>query len=187
MAAYSVRSASRREDFVGVFRLVRSLAVYEKEPDAVVLDEETFIRDGMGRASKKDDESSGQSPLYSVFVVESTADNNNNDDNNNHFLGFALFYTNYSTWTGKCIYLEDLFVREESRGKGIGSSLLQALIGHAHSNDFARVTWQVLDWNKPSIDFYDRIGGEHMKEWWTYRMDRDRMLNYLTAQQDKPV
>ena len=86
--------------------------------------------------------------------------------------GFALYFHNFSTWLGKPgLYLEDLFVRESMRGKGIGKALLLHLAGIARDRGCGRMEWSVLDWNTPAIDFYKALGAEPMDEWTVYRLD----------------
>jgi GNAT superfamily N-acetyltransferase len=91
--------------------------------------------------------------------------------------GFALFFHNFSTFEGKPgIYLEDLFVRPEARGSGLGKALLKALAVLAVERDCARLEWWVLDWNEPAIKFYKKLGAKPMDEWTTFRVDGDALL-----------
>jgi GNAT superfamily N-acetyltransferase len=95
-------------------------------------------------------------------------------------VGFMLYFYNFSTWDAKPgIYLEDLFVLPEARKHGIGRALLQHLADIALENDCTRLVWQVLDWNKLAIDFYDRIGAAHQKEWFTYRMEEEAIKRFV--------
>lgn len=90
--------------------------------------------------------------------------------------GFALFFHNFSTFEGKPgIYLEDLFVRPEARGSGLGTALLKRLAALAVERDCARLEWSVLDWNEPSIQFYKALGAKAMDEWTIYRVDGDAL------------
>lgn len=90
--------------------------------------------------------------------------------------GFALFFQNYSTFTGTPgLYLEDLFVRPEHRGAGIGRALLARLAGIAVERGYARMEWAVLDWNTPAIGFYDRLGARPMADWTVYRLSGDAL------------
>lgn len=96
-------------------------------------------------------------------------------------VGFAIFYTNFSTFLGRPgIYLEDLFVLPEARGKGIGKKLLAHLAKLTQERELGRLDWAVLDWNKPSIDFYDSIGAKPLSDWITYRLEGDA-LKYLST------
>jgi GNAT superfamily N-acetyltransferase len=90
--------------------------------------------------------------------------------------GFALFFQNYSTWTGKPgIYLEDLFVRPEARGRGLGKALLVHLAGIACERGCGRFEWAVLDWNRPAIEFYESLRAKPMAEWTVYRLAGDAL------------
>lgn len=91
-------------------------------------------------------------------------------------LGFALFYNNYSTFLGKPgLYLEDLFVKPEERGRGVGKQLFAELASIARKRGLARLEWWVLDWNKPAIDFYDSLDAEAMDDWTVYRLSGDAL------------
>ena len=95
-------------------------------------------------------------------------------------VGFALFFYNFSTWTGKKgLYLEDLFVLEEYRKQGFGKFLIKTLGEIAIKEDCARFEWQCLDWNKPSIDFYLSLGAKPMNEWTQYRLEGKSLLNIV--------
>lgn len=94
----------------------------------------------------------------------------------NNPAGFALFFHNYSTFLCKHgIYIEDIYVREKYRGKGYGKYLLQSICSIAKDRDCGRVEWWCLDWNKPSIDFYLKLGAEAMSEWTVYRLNRQKI------------
>jgi GNAT superfamily N-acetyltransferase len=142
-------------DVPEVLRLIRELAAYEKEPDAVVTTEADLERWVFG-----DD------AVASVLVAELEG----------RTVGMALWFRNYSTWTGRPgIYLEDLFVEPEARGSGLGKALLVELARIAVARGYARVEWAVLDWNQPSIDFYESLGARPMDEWTTYRLTGDAL------------
>lgn len=97
-------------------------------------------------------------------------------------VGFALFFTNYSTFVGKPgIYLEDLFVQPEMRGKGIGKKLLLEIVKLAKERNYGRVEWSVLNWNTPAIDFYKKLGAVPMDEWTVYRLTEEK-INELSSQ-----
>ena len=133
-----------------ILELIRELAAYEREPDAVknsvaVLTEQLF----------------GDNPAIFANVVEEQG----------AVMGFALWFLNYSTWEGTHgIYLEDLYVRPEARGRGYGKALLQELARTAVERGYSRVEWAVLKWNEPSIGFYRSLGAEPMDEWDTFRL-----------------
>ena len=93
-------------------------------------------------------------------------------------VGLALFYYRYSTWKGKSIYLEDLVVSEQFRGKGYGKALLDAIVGEAKKVSANQVCWQVLDWNKPAIDFYKSLNANLDGEWINCRLTKDQIERY---------
>ena len=140
------------DDAATVVRLVKALAVYEKEPESVVeMTEDSFRAHGFG-----------ERPYFECLLAELDGE----------AVGLALYFHNYSTWAAKPgIYLEDLFVEERARGHGLGRALLEALARVAQARDCGRLDLSVLDWN-PTRDFYNRIGMKHMAEWLTYRLDR---------------
>lgn len=95
-------------------------------------------------------------------------------------IGFALFFHNFSTFVGKSgIYLEDLFIKEAYRGEGYGKKLLLHLVNIAKQRNCGRVEWSVLDWNKPAIDFYNKLGAKAMDEWTTFRLDAEAIDNLV--------
>jgi len=132
------------KDLEKVLELIKELAIYEKEPDAVNISVEELKRDGFG-----------DNPLYGLYVGETE----------NGIVGIALYYNRYSTWNGKVLYLEDLIVTESERGKGYGRQLLNAIITEADKQNCRLCIWQVLDWNEPSINFYKSIGAELDESW----------------------
>ena len=139
-----------RDDVADIRRLIRALADYEKEPAAAVVTEADLLRDGFG-----------EKPLFKVVMAEWEG----------AVVGFAFYFYNYSTWQGRPgLYLEDLFVMPSHRGKGIGKALLVHLAQIALRENCGRFVWQVLDWNTPSIQFYESLGAVVMKEWLTMRV-----------------
>ncbi len=141
--SFIVRKATR-EDIPRTLELIKELAVYEREPDAVVVEAKELIRDGFG-----------ENPAYGLFIGETEK----------NIVGIALYYFRYSTWNGKVLYLEDLIVTESERGKGYGRKLLNAILKEADNQNCRLCTWQVLDWNEPSIDFYKSIGADLDEGW----------------------
>jgi GNAT superfamily N-acetyltransferase len=132
---------------------VRELAEYERAPDAVVATEADFLRDGFGPNAK-----------FRAEIAEQDGAP----------AGFALYFYNWSTWLGRPgLYLEDLFVRPTFRGRGIGKALLLHLAQVAAREGCGRFQWQVLDWNTPSIEFYESLGAKRMGEWLTMRVEGD--------------
>ena len=138
-----------------ILELIRELAVYEKlESDAVAKPEDLATH------------LFGPRPYAECLLADGAG----------MVVGFALFFHNYSTFRGKPgIYLEDLFVKPENRGHGHGKALFAELARLAVERDCARLEWAVLDWNAPSIAFYERLGAHPLNEWTTYRLTGDAM------------
>ena len=124
-------------DCPGMLELIRELAEYEKAPEEVTVDPKHFEESGFG-----------ENPVWWAFVVEDATFN---------IIAFALYYIRYSTWKGQVMYLEDILVTESMRGKGIGRILIERLKEEAREKGFKRITWQVLDWNEPAINFYKKF------------------------------
>ena len=154
---FKIRKATKH-DMKEVLELIKELATFEKEPGAVIIDENDLIRDGFGNT-----------PSFSCLVGEI----------NGHIEGMALFYFRYSTWKGKTVHLEDLIVREKFRGIGLGSGLYTAVIKFAAEEKVKRTEWVVLDWNKTAADFYQRSGAKVLESWDTVQMDAKAMHEYL--------
>ena len=138
-----VRSAVR-EDMVAVHQLIGELAAYENAPHEFTLTLAELLEDGFG-----------QNPVYRCLVAEV----------DHQIVGMALYFTKYSTWKGKCIYLDDIVVQESFRRNGIGSLIFQKLRAIAREEKAQRLEWQVLDWNEPAIQFYKKWGAELDSEW----------------------
>lgn len=147
----------RREDVPRVYALIKELALYEKAPEQVTLSLEELEQDGFG-----------PNPIYGLFVAEK----------NDKVVGIALYYEKYSTWQGRCIYLEDIVVTEQERGKGIGHQLFQAVIGVAKARNSARMEWQVLDWNEPAINFYKKYNANLDGEWYNGKLTRKQIQDF---------
>lgn len=147
------RSAERKDTAL-ILRFIKELAEYEKMLNEVVADEptlETWIFD--------------QKKAEVIFAVKDGKE-----------VGFALFFHNFSTFLGRAgIYLEDLYVRPEYRGKGYGKAILRKLAQIAVERGCGRLEWWCLDWNKPSIDFYLSLGAEPMSDWTVYRIAGDTL------------
>jgi GNAT superfamily N-acetyltransferase len=151
----TVRPA-RPDDVPVLLQLVRELAAYEREPDAVVATEELLHEALFGAA-----------PTASCHVGTGP---------DGAVLGFALWYVTFSTWTGRPgMWLEDLFVRPEGRGTGLGRALLQALAAVCVERGYPRFEWWVLDWNEPAHGFYRALGARPQDEWTTWRLDGDAL------------
>lgn len=144
-----IRSATP-EDLPTILVLVRELADYEREPDAVVATE-AGLHDALF----------GPEAFATCHIAELDGIT----------VGFALWFRNFSTWLGKPgIYLEDLFVRPSARGSGLGKELLMALVEIARDRGYGRVEWSVLNWNEPAIGFYRSIGASPNDDWTTWRL-----------------
>ncbi|WP_373058600.1 N-acetyltransferase family protein [Zunongwangia sp. H14] len=152
-----IRKAAR-EDMPHVLELIKELAVFEKEPEAVIIDAEDLKRDGFG-----------ENPLFTCFVAQVEG----------KIEGMALIYFRYSTWKGKTVHLEDLIVREAMRGKGLGNALYSKVIEYASEKGVKRTEWVVLDWNKNAVDFYERSGATVFRDWWTVQMDEAGMKKFI--------
>ncbi len=140
------------EDAPTIMQLVRELAEYEKAPHEVLVNEEDVLREGFGT-----------DPIFKVHIAEI----------NNEVVGMALFYTGYSTWKGRMVYLDDLVVREAFRGKGIGKQLLESVFDYAKLTGANLVKWQVLDWNEPAINFYKKYRVSFVNDWLDCRITKD--------------
>ena len=148
----------RIEDMPAVLGLIKELAVFEKEPNAVEVTLADLMRDGFGENS-----------LFHTFIAEE----------NDEIVGMALYYYRYSTWKGKTIHLEDLIVKEEKRGKGLGFKLYSEVIAQGKRDGVLRIEWNVLDWNSPAIRFYERSGAEVFKDWLVAQMDEKGIHAFL--------
>lgn len=134
-----------KEDCPRMMELIKELAVYEKAPEAVTVDYNHFVESGFG-----------ENPVWWALVAEYEGE----------VIGFALWYKRYSTWKGQRLYLEDLIVTQEMRGKGIGKLLLDELIEEAKRHNFSGMMWQVLDWNEPAINFYKKYNNVNFDGEW---------------------
>ena len=134
----------RVEDCDSMVDLITELAIYEKAEKEMEMTAVQLERDGFG-----------ENPLFHVIVAEKEAE----------IIGMAFYYYKYSTWKGSCLYLEDLVVREASRKDGVGSKLFEAVIRVAKLKKVKRMEWQVLDWNEPAINFYNKYNAELDPEW----------------------
>jgi GNAT superfamily N-acetyltransferase len=149
---FEIRSA-QVEDVPVILELIRDLATYERAPDEVIATEELLV-----------DVLFGERPAAEVLLAFE----------GQSAIGFAVFFHNFSTWLGRPgLYLEDLFVKPEKRGKGYGRALLVELAKIARDRGCGRMEWAVLDWNEPAIKFYRALGAKPLDEWTVFRLTRD--------------
>jgi RimJ/RimL family protein N-acetyltransferase len=142
------------EDSKFIFQLICDLAEYEKAPDQVKTSVTQIEKDGFGPEK-----------LFEAIILEYK----------NKSVGMALFYNRYSTWKGKSLYLEDLYVQPEYRGHGLGLEAMKYLAQYAVETNCQRFEWQVLDWNEPSIKFYESLGSDLDGEWINCRLEGDKI------------
>lgn len=137
---------AKKEDCPRLLELVRELAEFEKAPEEVTIKIDQFEKSGFG-----------EHPVWWAFVAE--------DTKSGRVVGFALYYIRFSTWKGERMYLEDIIVSKDWRGKGVGSKLFDSLLKEMKSNNFSGMTWQVLEWNEPAIKFYKKYKASFDPEW----------------------
>ncbi len=154
---YKIRHATRN-DMVDVLDLIKELAHFEKEENAVEVTVEDLQRDGFGK-----------SPAFHCFVAEI----------DNKIEGLALVYNRYSTWKGKIIHLEDLIVSEKMRGSGLGTALLDEVVKYGHDLGVKRINWEVIDWNEPAISFYEKKGAKVLRDWDVVQLSEEGIKNYI--------
>lgn len=146
-------------DMPSVLDLIKELAVFEKEPEAVIVTVDDLVRDGFS-----------DNPLFHCFVAEV----------DNDIIGIALYYYRYSTWKGKTIHLEDLIVRENQRGTGAGFALYKEIIRQGKRDNVRRIEWAVLNWNTPAITFYEKTGAKVLDDWRLAQMDENGIEAFLS-------
>ncbi|WP_439106324.1 GNAT family N-acetyltransferase [Congregibacter sp.] len=166
MPTLNIREATPNDAGV-ILQFITELAIYEREPEAVLADE-THIQSTLFC----------DSPKAFALICEQLSD----DGSPSSAIGFAIYFFNYSTWLGKHgLYLEDLYVTPEARGLGAGKSLLKRLAQIALDNDCGRYEWNVLHWNTPAIEFYEACGAKPLSEWVGYRMDREAIEAFVSS------
>ncbi|MTI30523.1 GNAT family N-acetyltransferase [Xanthovirga aplysinae] len=144
----------KKEDLPQVLKLIHELAVFEKAPNEVENNVEKMLEDGFG-----------EKPVFEFFVAETDT----------QIIGTAIYYYSYSTWKGRCLYLEDLVVSESFKRQGIGKLLFNQLISQAKKEKVARLSWQVLDWNEPAINFYKKLNADLDSEWINCKLTREQL------------
>ena len=155
----SIRRAEAR-DVPQMLALVQELATFEKEPEAVTVTEAAMFDAGFGKK-----------PTWFGWVAEGSDD---------RIVGIAICYDRYSTWKGRCLYLEDIVVTDSMRGQGIGDLLFRECVKHALTNNYHSMRWQVLDWNEGAIRFYKRMGAGLDPGWLNGDLTKEQMQQLTT-------
>jgi len=157
---FNIRPA-RLEDVPVILQLIRDLATYERAPDEVTATKEQLVNILFGKKPAAE--------VLLAFEAESP-------------IGFAVYFYNFSTWLGRAgLYLEDLFVKPEKRGKGYGRALLVELAKFARDRGCGRMEWAVLNWNEPAIKFYRALGAQPMHEWTVFRLTSEEIAKLADA------
>jgi GNAT superfamily N-acetyltransferase len=143
----SIRTAQKGDEVV-LIDLIKGLAEFEKDLEAVENTPERLAIDLF------------ENQLCEAILAEQ----------NNQVIGFAIYYTSYSTWKGPCMYLEDLYIIPEVRGTGAGGKLFDRVVEIAQERNYARMDWQILDWNTPAIEFYKKRGAQIDEDWLNGRL-----------------
>jgi len=145
------------KDIPALLKLIKELAHYEKEPDEVVVTEKQLLQDGFG-----------SDKIFDFFVATDIG----------KVIGIALYYTKFSTWKGKCIYLEDIIVSKEMRGQGIGKKLFNEVIKISKAKKVKRMEWQVLEWNEPAVEFYKKYNAELDPTWLNGELNYEKLQQF---------
>ncbi len=151
---------AQKEDMPQVLELIQELAEFEKEPQEVEVTVAELEAAGFG-----------EHPQFHCFLAEVDGT----------IVGMALTYLRFSTWKGKVVHLEDLIVRESMRGRGIGSALYRRVLEYAQELGVKRVNWEVLDWNTPAIEFYEKSGATLMHDWRPVHMRGEALDKFLKS------
>lgn len=152
--AVTIRKATAK-DVPVLMALVKELAEFEKAPQEVKTTEEELLKDGFG-----------EKPAFGAIVAEW----------NGEVKGMAIYYFSYSTWKGRSMYIDDIVVFQESRGKGMGKALMDQLVEIAKEENVGKLHWQVLDWNQPAIDFYSKYNTSFDAEWVNVAVTRENLM-----------
>ena len=148
---------ARLADCSRILELINELAVYERAPEEVTVTLAEF-----------EDAGFGQKPVWKAFIAEL----------DETIVGFALYYVRYSTWKGCRLYLEDFIVTDSHRGKGIGKQLFDTIVLEAHEKGFNGMTWQVLDWNEPALNFYKKYEAGVESGWLNGFLSKQQLASY---------
>jgi len=153
----SLRKAVKT-DVPEILSLIRELALYERAPEEVTITAEDLEKDGFG-----------SNPIFEVILAY----------DNEQLLGMAFYYFSYSTWKGKCLYLEDIIVKEQFRGNKVGKTLFEAVIKKAKEVNAKRMHWQVLDWNEPAINFYQKYSAVLDSTWVNGKLTESQIKEFV--------
>jgi len=146
------------DDVDAICSLIKELAIYERAADEAVLTPQQLLEDGFS-----------ENKIFHCFVARL----------HNQVIGIALTYIKYSTWKGKCVFLEDIIVTDAYRNKGVGTLLFNKVAAYAHALHAARLEWQVLEWNEPAIKFYRKMGASLDPEWINGKLTRADLHKYV--------
>jgi GNAT superfamily N-acetyltransferase len=155
---FIIRKA-KKGDMDQVLHLIKALAIFEKEPGAVEITETYLQEKGFGKQ-----------PSFECFVAEKEG----------IIEGIALVYMRFSTWKGEILHLEDLIVSQGMRGQGMGEALLNEVVKYGSQLGVKRISWEVLDWNTPAIEFYEKKGANVMRDWNVVHLDEQGIKKYLS-------
>jgi len=147
-----------KDDMPEVLSLIKELAEFEKEPHAVEVTVDELKREGFGL-----------DPKFICWIAEVE----------NETVGMALVYFRFSTWKGRILHLEDLIVKENMRGKGVGETLYTEVMKYGQLQGVKRVQWDVISWNEGAIKFYERSGAKVLRDWHVVQMDEQGIRNYI--------
>ncbi len=157
MSEIKIRNGAKK-DLPRVLELIKELAQFEKASDQVSNTVERMEQDGFGA-----------NPVYGFFVAE----------DGEEIVGLSLYYFRYSTWKGKRLYLEDIIVTENRRGKGLGKLLFERTMKYSLEQGCSGMMWQVLNWNKPAIDFYKKYQARLDEEWLNGHLEADQIVSFF--------
>lgn len=157
MSNYIIRKAEKK-DMSQVLELIKELAAFEREPDAVEVTVLELEKEGFGKE-----------PFFTCFVAEMQGE----------IVGMALIYYRFSTWKGRSIHLEDLIVKDHLRNLGIGKALYTQVLKYAQEKNVRRVEWVVLNWNTNAINFYEKTGAKVLKDWYIAQIENKSIAEFL--------
>lgn len=150
---------AEKSDMPAVLALIQELATYEKAPDEVTISISDLEKDGFG-----------ENPVFKILLAEIDQE----------IVGMSFYYFSYSTWKGKCVYIEDIIIKESFRRKGIGAVLFDEMVKIAYQENAHRLHWQVLDWNEPAINFYKKYEAVLDNTWINGKLTRESIIKYIS-------